>query len=112
MLELGIGRSSLGVGPQEVAEQQGELLGERSATAYVHVGPAVAWPLTEVGLRPIEVVGTPHEPRLFQRTPETGHGLKRCNGDLDVDDRLGVEAAHRRRADVVDAQRDPAESAP
>jgi hypothetical protein len=53
-------------------------------------------------------VRPPHKPDLLEGWP-VGGSVERVDGDLHVDDVLGSQTDDRRRADVLDIERRPAE---
>src|SRR5215475_13705766 len=95
----------LAVGAKEVAEQQGELLGEAARPADVDVGSRVPRWFPEVPLGALGVIGPVDKAEALQRSAERLDRLQPGNGDLDIDHGFGSEPGHGRRADVVDADR-------
>jgi hypothetical protein len=76
------------------------------------MGTAATGRLAEVAAGQIVVVAAQGEPTRLDRFAEGTQRFERGDRDLDIDDRLGGQAGNRGRADVIDAQRDLAESGP
>lgn len=87
---------------QEVTEELRELLRERACPSNMDVSAPLSGDLPEVPLRELRVVGSPDESASFDLRSVALDRLQRRNRDLHVDDRLGVEAGHGGRSDVVD----------
>jgi hypothetical protein len=103
-LQRGVLPCLLGVGSEEVPEEERELLGEGAGSADVDVSATVAGTFSEVALGAFGVAGPVEEPGLLDRDLEGIERLERGDRDLHVDDRLGVQARHGCRTDVVDPQ--------